>query len=124
MQKKLRQKVYKANMALLKYGLVAFTWGNVSEIDDKRRYVVIKPSGVPYDELAPERMCVVSVEDGGVVDGNYKPSTDLWTHLALYDRFPDIGGVAHTHSVFATAFAQAGIGIPCYGTTHADYFYG
>jgi L-ribulose-5-phosphate 4-epimerase len=124
MLKKVRQRVYKANMALPEYGLVAFTWGNASEIDESRRYVAIKPSGVRYADLSPDIICVVDIEDGRVVDGDHSPSTDMWTHLELYRRFAGIGGVVHTHSAFATAFAQAGMGIPCYGTTHADYFYG
>jgi len=119
----LKQAVYKANMDLPKYGLVTFTWGNVSGIDRKAGLFVIKPSGVEYASLSPEDMVVVDL-DGKVVEGTKKPSTDMETHLALYKAFPEIGGVTHTHSVYATAFAQAGEPLKCYGTTHADYFYG
>ena len=124
MLKKIKQNVYEANMMLPKCGLVRFTWGNASEVDAKRRYMVIKPSGVSYESLTADMMCVVSLEDGSVAEGALKPSTDSLTHIELYKRFPGIGGVVHTHSDYATAFAQAGLGIPCFGTTHADYFYG
>lgn len=119
----LRKQVCHANLLLVKYGLVIFTWGNVSGIDRESGLVVIKPSGVPYEQLCPENMVVVDL-DGRVVDGDCRPSTDTKTHLELYKAFPGIGGVTHTHSTFATAFAQAARGIPAYGTTHADYFYG
>lgn len=124
MLKKLKRRVYEANMSLPRYGLVLFTWGNVSEVDAERRYMVIKPSGVRYEEMEWDQMCVIDMESGLTVDGDLRPSSDTPTHLELYRRFPDISGIAHTHSTYATAFAQAGLGIPCYGTTHADYFYG
>ena len=120
----LKETVYKANLALVKHNLVTFTWGNVSGIDRALGYVVIKPSGVEYDGMTPEDMVVVSLEDGHVVEGKWKPSSDTDTHLALYRAFPNIGGVVHTHSRWATSWAQAGRGIPAYGTTHGDYFYG
>jgi len=123
MLKHLKQQVYEANMALPKHGLVTFTWGNVSGIDREKGLFVIKPSGVEYEELQPEDMVVVDLE-GNVVDGKYKPSSDTATHLELYKAFPQIGGIVHTHSSYATSWAQAGRGIPCYGTTHADYMYG
>ncbi|MBO7310439.1 MAG: L-ribulose-5-phosphate 4-epimerase [Clostridia bacterium] len=119
----LRIKVYEANCKLPEYGLVTFTWGNVSAIDREKGLVVIKPSGVPYEELTPESMVITDL-DGNVVEGNLRPSSDLPTHLELYRAFPDIGGVVHTHSRNATIWAQAGREIPAYGTTHADYFYG
>ena len=119
----LKQEVYEANMMLVKHNLIIFTWGNVSGIDRARGLFVIKPSGVSYDELKPEDMVVVDLE-GNVVEGKYRPSSDTDTHLALYRAFPNIGGVTHTHSVYATSFAQSGRDIPAYGTTHADYFYG
>ena len=124
MLKKLKQEVYEANLDLVKYNLVTFTWGNVSGIDRELGLVVIKPSGVEYDKLTPEDMVVVSLETGEVVEGKYKPSSDTPTHIALYKAFKDIKGVVHTHSRFATSWAQAGRDIPAYGTTHADYFYG
>ncbi len=123
MLKHLKQQVYEANMALPKHGLVTFTWGNVSGIDREKGLFVIKPSGVEYEELQPEDMVVVDLE-GNIVDGKYKPSSDTATHLELYKAFPQIGGIVHTHSSYATSWAQAGRGIPCYGTTHADYMYG
>ena len=123
MLEELKKEVYEANMMLPKYGLVTFTWGNVSAIDAERKYFVIKPSGVEYDKLTPEDMVVVDME-GNVVEGKYRPSSDTPTHLELYKAFPEIGGVVHTHSSYATSWAQAGRDIPCYGTTHADYFYG
>lgn len=123
MLKSLRKEVHKANLELPTLGLVIFTWGNVSGIDREKGLVVIKPSGVLYDKLTLEDMVVVDME-GNVVEGNLKPSSDLKTHLRLYKAFPDIAGVVHTHSTHATAFAQAGQGLPAYGTTHADYFYG
>jgi len=104
-------------------GLVLFTWGNVSGIDREKGLVVIKPSGVAYDKLAPDNMVIVDLL-GNVVEGDLNPSSDLKTHLRLYEAFPDIAGVVHTHSTYATAFAQAGLSLQAYGTTHADYFYG
>lgn len=123
MLKHLKQQVYEANMALPKHGLVTFTWGNVSGIDREKGLFVIKPSGVEYEELKPEDMVVVDLE-GNVAEGKYKPSSDTATHLELYKAFPEMGGIVHTHSSYATSWAQAGRGIPCYGTTHADYMYG
>ena len=124
MLEELKQIVCKANLELPKYGLVSFTWGNVSGVDRKGGYVVIKPSGVSYEEMTPEDMVVVSLATGEVVEGKWKPSSDTATHLALYRAFPNIGGVVHTHSRWATSWAQAGRSIPAYGTTHGDYFYG
>ncbi len=124
MLKELKEAVYAANMLLPRHGLVTFTWGNVSGIDRSRGLMVIKPSGVEYDLMGPEDMVVVSLETGERVEGKWKPSSDTDTHLALYRAFPSIGGVVHTHSRWATAWAQAGRGIPPYGTTHGDYFYG
>jgi len=115
--------VLEANLALPKYGMVTFTWGNVSAIDRVRGLVVIKPSGVDYDSMTIEHMVVVDLT-GQVVQGNCRPSSDTATHLELYRSFPSIGGVVHTHSRWATAWAQSGRGIPAFGTTHADYFYG
>ena len=123
MLEELKQKVYEANMLLPKYGLVTFTWGNVSAIDRESGLFVIKPSGVDYDVMKPEDMVVVDL-NGNVVEGRLNPSSDTPTHLELYKGFSSIGGVVHTHSTYATSFAQAGRDIPCYGTTHADYFYG
>ena len=123
MLEKLKEEVYKANMDLPKYGLVTFTWGNVSGIDREKGLFVIKPSGVDYDKLTPEDMVVVDLQ-GNKVEGDLNPSSDTATHVELYNRFPNIGGVVHTHSSWATSWAQAGRGIPCYGTTHADYLYG
>ncbi|WP_435951893.1 L-ribulose-5-phosphate 4-epimerase [Dryocola sp. BD626] len=120
---KLKQQVFEANMALPRHGLVTFTWGNVSAIDRERGCVVIKPSGVAYEEMSAEDMVVVNLE-GEVIAGQYRPSSDTATHLALYKRYPALGGVVHTHSTHATAWAQAGLGIPALGTTHADYFFG
>jgi len=119
----LKQKVFEANLNLPKYGLVTFTWGNVSEIDREKGLVVIKPSGVSYEKMTTDNMVVVDL-NGNVIEGKLKPSSDLATHLELYKAFPNIGGVVHTHSTNATSFAQAGRGIPAFGTTHADYFYG
>lgn len=119
----LKQQVYEANMLLPKYGLVTFTWGNVSGIDREKGLFVIKPSGVNYEELRPEDMVVIDM-DGNRAEGDYKPSSDTATHLELYRAFPQVGGIVHTHSPWATSWAQAGRSIPCYGTTHADYFYG
>lgn len=119
----LREQVLEANLALPKYELVTFTWGNVSGIDRKQGLIVIKPSGVPYDELHAEHLVVVDLE-GKKVEGDLNPSSDTATHVVLYNAFPDIGGVVHTHSPWCTSWAQAGRGIPALGTTHADYFYG
>ena len=124
MLEELKQEVYEANMLLPKHGLVTFTWGNVSGIDRERGLVVIKPSGVDYDKMKPLDMVVVDLETGHRVEGNLNPSSDTPTHIVLYREFPDIGGVVHTHSRWATVFAQAGRDIPALGTTHADYFYG
>lgn len=123
MLEELKQKVYEANMDLPRYGLVTFTWGNVSAIDRESGLFVIKPSGVDYDKLKPEDMVVMNL-NGEKVEGRYNPSSDTATHLELYKAFPEIGGVVHTHSTYATSWAQAGRAIPCYGTTHADYIYG
>ena len=117
----LKQEVFKANLELVKHGLVIFTWGNVSGIDRSTGLVVIKPSGVSYDDMKAEDMVVVDL-NGKVLEGKLKPSSDTATHLALYKAFPHIGGVVHTHSTYATSWAQAGINIPNIGTTHADYF--
>jgi L-ribulose-5-phosphate 4-epimerase len=121
--KTLREEVLEANLELVRRGLVLYTFGNVSGIDRKESLVAIKPSGVPYEKLTPEQI-VISDMQGKIVDGNLRPSSDLPTHLELYRQFPNVGGVAHTHSEFATAWAQAEKPIPCFGTTHADYFYG
>lgn len=123
MLKELKEKVFRANLDLVKHGLVIFTWGNVSGIDRERGLVVIKPSGVDYDKMKASDMVVVELESGKVVDGDLKPSSDTPTHLVLYRAFPNIGGVVHTHSTCATAWAQAGRDIPNIGTTHADYFH-
>jgi L-ribulose-5-phosphate 4-epimerase len=123
MLEKLKQEVLKANLDLPKHGLVTFTWGNVSGIDREEGLVVIKPSGVPYDELEAEHLVVVDLECN-IVEGNLRPSSDTQTHLALYKAFETIGGIVHTHSPWATSWAQAGRAIPPLGTTHADYFYG
>ncbi|MCR4657393.1 MAG: L-ribulose-5-phosphate 4-epimerase [Lachnospiraceae bacterium] len=123
MLEELKQQVYEANMLLPKHNLVTFTWGNVSGIDREKGLFVIKPSGVEYDKLRPEDMVVMDLE-GNKVEGQYKPSSDTPTHLVLYKEFETLGGIVHTHSSFATSWAQAGRDIPCYGTTHADYIYG
>lgn len=123
MLEQLKKEVYEANMLLPRYGLVTFTWGNVSGIDRENGLFVIKPSGVEYEKLTPEDMVVVDLE-GNKVEGRYDPSSDTPTHTELYNRFLQIGGIVHTHSAWATSWAQAGRDIPCYGTTHADYFYG
>lgn len=123
MLEELKQKVFEANLLLPKYGLVIFTWGNVSGIDREKGLVVIKPSGVDYETMKAEDMVVTDL-DGNVVDGKLKPSSDLMTHLEFYRNFKNIGGVVHTHSINAVAFAQAGKDIPALGTTHGDYFYG
>lgn len=123
MLEELKQRVFQANLELVKQGLVIFTWGNVSGIDRERGLVVIKPSGVDYDVMKPADMVVVDLATGQVVEGELNPSSDTPTHLALYRAFTNIGGVVHTHSTYATAWAQAGRDIPNIGTTHADYFY-
>lgn len=122
MLEELKEKVCKANLELVKHGLVIFTWGNVSAIDRKSGLVVIKPSGVDYDGMKPSDMVVVDL-DGKVVEGDLRPSSDTPTHVELYKAFPEIGGIVHTHSTYATAWAQAGIDLPNIGTTHADYFH-
>lgn len=119
----LKKVVYEANMMLPEYGLVTFTWGNVSQIDRETGYFAIKPSGVSYDTMTPDDMVIMDL-DGNVVEGHYKPSSDTPTHVELYKAFTDIGGIVHTHSSWATSWAQSGRAIPCYGTTHADYIYG
>ena len=119
----LKEKVFRANLDLVKHHLVIFTWGNVSAIDRERGLVVIKPSGVSYDTMKASDMVVVDLNTGKVVDGDLNPSSDTPTHLALYRAFPEIGGIVHTHSTYATAWAQAGKDIPNIGTTHADYFH-
>ena len=121
MLEELKKEVYEANMMLVKYNLITFTWGNVSGIDREKGLVVIKPSGVEYDELTPDMLPVIDL-DGNVIEGTLKPSSDTPTHLELYKAYPKIGGVTHTHSPWATIYAQAGRGITPYGTTHADYF--
>ena len=123
MLEELKQQVYEANMDLPRYGLVTFTWGNVSASDRESGLFVIKPSGVEYDKLKTEDMVVMNL-NGEKVEGRYNPSSDTATHLELYKAFPEIGGVVHTHSSYATSWAQVGRDIPCYGTTHADYIYG
>ena len=124
MLEQLKEQVLQANLLLPRHGLVTFTWGNASGIDREQGLVVIKPSGVAYEGMTAEDMVVVSLADGSVVEGRWKPSSDTATHLVLYRAFPEIGGVVHTHSRWATVFAQMGRGIPATGTTHADYFYG
>ena len=124
MLEKLKQSVCEANCQLPKHGLVAFTWGNVSGVDRASGLMVIKPSGVEYEDLSPEHMVVVELATGKVVEGKLHPSSDTDTHLELYRKFPEIGGIVHTHSQWATTFAQSRMGIPAFGTTHADYFYG
>ena len=123
MLEELKKKVYQANLDLVKQGLVIFTWGNVSGIDREKGLVVIKPSGVDYDTMKASDMVVVDLESGKVVEGELNPSSDTPTHLVLYKAFPNIQGVVHTHSTYATAWAQAGKDIPNIGTTHADYFH-
>lgn len=123
MLEELKKRVLEANLLLPKFGLVTFTWGNVSGIDRESGLVVIKPSGVEYDGMTAEDMVVVDL-DGNRVEGKWKPSSDTATHVELYKAFTNIGGVVHTHSSYATSWAQSGRDIPCYGTTHADYFYG
>lgn len=123
MLESLKHAVWEANMDLPKYGLVTFTWGNVSGIDRQSGHIVIKPSGVPYEELKVEQMVVVDL-DGCIIEGSLRPSSDTATHVQLYKSFPEIGGIVHTHSPWATSWAQAGRSIPALGTTHGDYFYG
>lgn len=124
MLEKLKEEICRANLELPKYGLVTFTWGNVSGVDREKGLMVIKPSGVSYDNMCADDMVVVSLETGEKVEGRWKPSSDTPTHVVLYNAFKNIGGIVHTHSRWATSFAQAGVGIPAYGTTHGDYFYG
>lgn len=123
MLEELKERVYRANMLLPQYGLVTFTWGNVSEIDRETGLFAIKPSGVDYDKLCPADMVLMDLQ-GNKIEGRYNPSSDTATHIELYKAFAKIGGIVHTHSSWATSWAQAGRGIPCYGTTHADYMYG
>ena len=123
MLEELKEKVYLANMELPKRGLVTYTWGNVSGIDRDKGLFVIKPSGVEYDELKPSDMVVLDLQ-GNQIEGDMNPSSDTKTHMVLYNAFPQIGGIVHTHSPYAVGWAQAGEDLPCYGTTHADYFYG
>ena len=123
MLENLKIKVYEANLAIVKHGLVIFTWGNVSAVDRASGYLVIKPTGVGYDQMKPDDMVVVDL-DGNKIEGNLKPSSDTATHIELYKHFPNIGSVVHTHAEWSTSWAQAGKPIPAYGTTHADYFYG
>lgn len=123
MLEELKKKVYEANILLPKYGLVTFTWGNVSAIDREAGLFVIKPSGVEYDTMTPDDMVVMDL-NGNKVEGKLNPSSDTPTHVEIYKAFKEVGGVVHTHSSYATSWAQAGRSIPCYGTTHADYFYG
>ncbi len=120
----LKKQIWEANLLLPKYGLVTFTWGNVSAVDRETGMIVIKPSGVEYDALQPEDMVVVELATGKRVEGKYNPSSDTPTHVELYKAFPEVGGIVHTHSSQATSFAQAGLGILPLGTTHGDYFYG
>ncbi len=122
MLEQLKEQVCKANLDLVKHGLVIFTWGNVSAIDREKGLVVIKPSGVDYDDMKPSDMVVVAL-DGTIVEGTLRPSSDTATHLEIYKAFPEVGGIVHTHSTYATAWAQAGMDIPNIGTTHADYFH-
>lgn len=124
MHEQLRETVCQANMDLVAHGLVTLTWGNVSGISDDRAHLAIKPSGIPYDELRPEHIVIVDVQTGQTVDGGLKPSSDTPTHRLLYKHFDAIGGIVHTHSSCATSWAQAGRAIPCFGTTHADHFFG
>ncbi|MBM4029651.1 MAG: L-ribulose-5-phosphate 4-epimerase [Planctomycetes bacterium] len=123
MSDQLKQRVYEANMALQRHGLVVFTWGNVSGIDRDRGVVAIKPSGVSYADLTPQGIVLVDLQ-GNVIEGDLRPSSDTPTHLELYRSFPGLGGICHTHSRYATMWAQAQREIPCFGTTHADHFYG
>ncbi|AUH02348.1 L-ribulose-5-phosphate 4-epimerase [Pectobacteriaceae bacterium C52] len=124
MLEQLKQQVWEANLMLPRHHLVTFTWGNVSAVDRHAGRMIIKPSGVEYEQMNAEDMVVVDLDSGKVVEGDKKPSSDTATHLALYQRFPGIGGIVHTHSRHATIWAQAGLDLPAWGTTHADYFYG
>ncbi|MDF2655611.1 MAG: L-ribulose-5-phosphate 4-epimerase [Bacillota bacterium] len=124
MLEQLKEQVYNANMMLPRYGLITFTWGNVSAVDRKENLIVIKPSGVEYDEMKPDDMVVIDLATGEKAEGHMNPSSDTQTHLVLYRSFSNIGGVVHTHSRWATIYAQAGRSIPALGTTHGDYFYG
>ncbi len=124
MLEQLKADVLAANLALPAHHLVTFTWGNVSAVDDTRQWMVIKPSGVEYDVMTADDMVVVEIASGKVVEGSKKPSSDTPTHLALYRRYAEIGGIVHTHSRHATIWSQAGLDLPAWGTTHADYFYG
>lgn len=124
MLEQLKEEVCQANLDLVAHGLVTLTWGNVSGISDDRAHLAIKPSGISYDALRPEQIVVVDVQTGHVVEGSLKPSSDTPTHRLLYEHFETIGGIVHTHSPCATSWAQAGRAIPCYGTTHADHFFG
>lgn len=124
MLEELKKKACEANLLLPKYGMVTFTWGNVSEVDRETGLMVIKPSGVEYDHMTPEDMVVVSLATGETVEGKWKPSSDTETHIALYNAFPALGGIVHTHSRWATSFAQAGMDVIAMGTTQGDYFYG
>ena len=123
MLEELKERVYRANMSLVENGLVVLTWGNVSALSEDKQFIVIKPSGVSYAKMRPEQM-VVTDREGKIVEGDLRPSTDLLTHMELYNAFPSIGGAVHTHSRYAVAFAQAECDLPCFGTTHADYFFG
>lgn len=120
----IKKRVCEANLELFDKGIVIYTWGNVSEVDRDNNLVVIKPSGIPYSEMKPKDMVVVDLYTGGIIDGKLKPSSDTPTHLELYRKYYELGGISHTHSINAVAFAQAGMDIPALGTTHADYFYG
>lgn len=124
MLEELKKQVCEANLLLPEYGIVVFTWGNVSGIDRGKGLIVIKPSGVDYKGMAPNDMVIVDLETGKPIEGDYKPSSDTDTHLELYRSFANIGGIVHTHSLWATTFAQSGIGVPPLGTTHGDYFFG
>lgn len=124
MLESLKEQVCEANLELVRRGIVIYTWGNVSGIDREKGLVVIKPSGVDYDGMRSEDMVVVDLQSGETVEGDWKPSSDTKTHLEIYRAFPEVGGITHTHSTHAVAFAQAGMDIPALGTTHADYFYG
>lgn len=123
MLEKLKEEVFKANMELQEKKLIIYTWGNVSGIDREKQLIVIKPSGVDYEDMKADDMVVVDF-DGKVIEGHYKPSSDTATHIELYKKYPELGGVVHTHSTWAVTFAQAGMDIPAFGTTHADYFFG
>lgn len=124
MLEKLKEIVCAANKELANRGIVLYTWGNVSGIDREKGVIVIKPSGVPYETMKPDDMVVIDLKSGEKIEGEYRPSSDTPTHLEIYRAFPEIGGIVHTHSIHAVAFAQAGMDIPAIGTTHADYFYG